>query len=213
MAKYLTNDARKRLKKAVESVENRSAAEIVLSVRPHSGGYALPGMALGFVFPLAGLTYMLYSDAVFELWAIIANTAILELVGALIGWSVLKLWPQFLGGDRVNKRVEEAAMAQFYRLGISRTRDRSGILVYVSIHEKLCRVLPDVGVEAALDKSKWHQAVSPIEAAGKLSLKNHEGREKLAEGIEALGPILEKALPRREDDTNELADIAEEETP
>ena len=36
------------------------------------------------------------------------------------------------------------------------------------------------------------------------------GVEALAKAIEALGSPLAQALPRREDDVNELADLAEE---
>ena len=212
MAKKLSKKAKKRLKAAVESVENRSAAEIVVSLRPLSGSYAAPGLALGLFAPLIGLVYMLYSDTVFELWAILANTVVLEVVGALLGLTVLKIWPGVLGAGRLEDRVEEAAMAQFYRLGVSRTRDRSGILVYISSHERVCRVLPDVGVEAALERDTWLKAIAPIQRAGSLPPKSPRRNEELAKAIQALGPLLEKALPRREDDINELADIAEEET-
>lgn len=210
MAKRMSKDAKKRLKKAVETVENRSAAEIVVSVQSDSGNHAVPGLCLGLVFPLLGLAYMLYADQVFELWAILANTAALEVVGALIGWSLLRINPHLIGSTRVEKRVEEGAMARFYRLGVSRTRDRSGILVHVSSHERRCVVLPDVGVQGAIDKTEWEKAVKPIKDSGRTPLWKGKGYIKLAESIEALAPLLEKALPRRADDVNELADIADE---
>lgn len=210
MAKRMSKEAKNRLRQAVEFIENRSAAEIVMSVQADSGSHAAPGIILGFIFPIIGLAYMLYAEQVFQLWAILANTAILQVAGAVLGWSTLRINPHLLGSKQVEKRVEEGAMARFYRLGVSRTRDRSGILVHVSSHERRCVVLPDIGVQAAIEKEEWNLAIKPLEEAGRLPLWKGEGYKKLAEAIESLAPLLEKAVPARADNFNELADIADE---
>ncbi len=210
MAKRMSKDAKNRLRQAVEFVENRSAAEIVVSIQADSGSHATRGIILGLILPVIGLAYMLYAEQVFELWAILANTIVLEIAGALLGWSALRINPHLLGSKQVEKRVEEGAMARFYRLGVSRTRDRSGILVHVSSHEKRCVVLPDIGVQAAIDKKEWDLAIKPVEEAGRLPLWKGEGYKKLAEAIESLAPLLEEKVPARADNFNELADIADE---
>ena len=206
--RFLQKDAQTKLEAAVKAVEARSATEIVVTVRPVSGRYGPPGLIVGVLAAYGGLAFMLYAKQVFGLWAILLNTAVLLLLGGALGWLGLALRPTLLGAGRVYQGVEQAALATFYRLGISKTRDRSGVLVYVSLRERHCTVVPDVGVQEAIAKEDWESAVKPLQTA--VAMKSHrpDGVEALASAIAGLAPLLETALPRRADDTNELPDFA-----
>lgn len=209
--KFLQPDAKKKLKAAVESVEQRSAAEVVVAVRPWSAVYRNADYLGGAVLSYAGLAYMMYAELVFSLPAILINTALLFALGAVAVSLITPLRRALAGGKRLDQSTEAAAQATFYKLGVGSTRDRSGILVYVSLAEKRCRVVEDVGVKANVDKARWTDAAAAVEAAVREAGVGIEGVDRLARAIEALGPQLEKALPRREDDVNELPDLADEE--
>ena len=208
--KFLKPEAKKKLKAAVEAVENRSAAEVVVAVRPWSGMYRHVDYLGGTVLAYAGLIYMMYADRVFSLLAILINTAILFAVGALLVALILPVRRLLTGSKRLDHNTETAARAAFYNLGVASTRDRSGILVYVSLAEMRCRVVEDVGVKAKVDEGEWKKAASAVEASVRVGGLGPEGVDRLARAIEAMGPQLEKALPRRADDINELPDLADD---
>jgi putative membrane protein len=97
--------------------------------------------------------------------------------------------------------VRSAARAAFVDLGISRTSGRWGVLVYVSILERAAEVVPDLGVDLGMMGEEWTRAVKAIHvAAARLDF------EAFKAAALALGPVLGKAHPHRDDDVNELPD-------
>ena len=97
----------------------------------------------------------------------------------------------------------QAARAVFYERGVANTRDRTGILVYVAVAEGVVRVLPDEGVRAALSDRELRELVASVERTGPA-----RNAETLAIAIGALTETLAQALPRREDDVDELENVA-----
>jgi putative membrane protein len=97
--------------------------------------------------------------------------------------------------------VDRAARAAFFDLGISRTSGRSGILVYVSLFERRCVVLTDIGLAPSLLEPGWAAAQSELA----LTVKRRDWAA-FHRTLESLGPVLGRAYPRSEDDVNELPD-------
>ena len=94
-----------------------------------------------------------------------------------------------------------AAQSAFFELGIAETRQRTGLLVYVSCLEKRVEVLLDRGVAAVSSQRAWAEAEGELRAAVE--------RDDAALGAAALlrfGPLLAAVAARAEDDVNELSD-------
>src|SRR5208282_5063169 len=92
---------------------------------------------------------------------------------------------------RVEEQVRMAARAAFVQQGVSRTRGRTGILVFVSMLERRVELVVDVGVDAKL-----------LEAQGQAlaaSMKRGPDFEAFVAGVRALGPALSGALRRSAD--------------
>lgn len=98
-------------------------------------------------------------------------------------------------------RVETAAKAAFVTMGVSRTKARTGLLVYVSMLEKDVAIVADIGLAAA-------DAGAVIEATRTSLAEAVAARdfELFVTQLESLGPKLSPALPCGEDDVNELSD-------
>ena len=58
--------------------------------------------------------------------------------------------------------MRTAARAAFVDQGISRTRGRTGILVFVSLFEREVEVVADVGVDPVLLGEDWTRAVAAL---------------------------------------------------
>jgi uncharacterized membrane protein len=109
---------------------------------------------------------------------------------------VVSIAPFFLG------RVWTAARRAFARLGVARTRGRSGVLVFVVPSRRQVVVLADDGALARVDPSVWSDAATRIAAA----FAHGYGTAGLVDGIDRLARALSVAFPHQRGDVNELAD-------
>ena len=90
----------------------------------------------------------------------------------------------------------------FIDLGISKTRDRNGILVFVAAFEQRVEVVSDVGVDTARVGAAWTDACSALLK----SMKPIPRLDLFLTALRSLGPALGAAMPRKADDVNELPD-------
>lgn len=94
-------------------------------------------------------------------------------------------------------------MLSFFDLGIHRTRDRTGILILISLFEHRVHLLADEGINAKVSHETWQEIVATITAG----LHNGNACDALCSAIERCAEILEGHFPRRSDDRNELPDL------
>lgn len=105
-----------------------------------------------------------------------------------------------------------AATRVFHRVGMTRTRDRNGVLFFVSIRDRRFAVVGDRGIHEAVPSEFWSGIIARVESGFR------EGRfaDGLVEGIEMAGTALASHFPPRPGDVNELPDAmthSEDETP
>jgi len=90
----------------------------------------------------------------------------------------------------------------FERLGMTRTRERNGILFLLELKNRRFAILGDKGIHEKVPPDFWE------EIRGKLWEHFREGRfvEGLCAGIERCGEKLRAFFPHRPDDKNEVSD-------
>jgi putative membrane protein len=98
--------------------------------------------------------------------------------------------------------VDRAAAAQFEALGLARTRERTGVLLYVSLAHRRAEVLADEGIYAKAPHQAWDEVIALLTAP----LSRGEAADGFVAAVGRIGEILAAYLPPRGDDTNELAD-------
>jgi uncharacterized membrane protein len=97
-----------------------------------------------------------------------------------------------------------AAERQFGRLGVSRTRGRNGVLIFVAPRRRKLVVLGDVGVQEKVAPDLWETVIARMAA----DFRRGEPTAGLVAGIELLAAALAAAFPPRPDDVNELTNSA-----
>ncbi len=107
----------------------------------------------------------------------------------------------FTTARRIEDTVRAAARAAFYDNGVLRTRGRTGMLVYVSLFERRVELVPDVGIDQAALGAEWTEAKARLAVAVRRT-----DVDTFLTTIAAMGPLLGRALPRADDDVNELPD-------
>ncbi len=94
------------------------------------------------------------------------------------------------------------AAEQFFTRDVSRKRDRSGILIFVSLAEHYARIVADDGIDERVPDAHWQAAVD--------ALITHAREGRVADGfiaaIEMCGTVLAEHFPITGDGRNELPD-------
>ena len=90
----------------------------------------------------------------------------------------------------------------FRRLGMHKTVERHGVLIYVAVADRRFAVVGDEGIHERVGDPHWHLVRDLIADR----LKANAPREAIERGVEALGRALAEHYPRRPDDQNELSD-------
>lgn len=201
MAVFLSTDSKRALLEAVAQIEAGSAAEVVISVRAKSGRYLHADLLGGLLAGWLGLVFLMLSETEFSYLAILADPLLCGALGALVVSRVPRLRRWLSSRVWQREAVNLAARAAFVERGISETRDRSGLLVYFSQLEGELALVPDRGLERTVPAADWDTLRNQLRDA----LRAGRG-ERAAEALKAFAPIAARALPRRADDTNELAD-------
>lgn len=199
-ARFLDDEARAAFAKAVTAIEEVSAAEIVVAVRRRSERYLHANLIVGALAAFAALAGMLFVSVEFSLPAILIDTfATGLLAGLLVEW--LPDVKRVLTPRRMRRpHVLRAARATFVERGVHNTRDRSGLLVYISWLELTVALVADSGLETELTP----ELLATAEAS--LTHEMRRGGAAVAHALESLASDLAAAMPRREDDVNELPD-------
>jgi putative membrane protein len=199
-AGFADDAAHDAFREAIHAVEGASSAEVVVSVRRQSAPWLHAHLIVGILAGIAALAYMLYASTPFSTDALLAGPI---LAGVAVGGAstlVLGAKRWFTPAGRRRAAVRTAARASFVDRGIGRTRGKTGILVYVSIVERMAEVVADDGIAACVAEAEWAERIAAIDAAVA------RGATATARAVGALAPLLGRHLPRSADDINELPD-------
>jgi uncharacterized membrane protein len=103
---------------------------------------------------------------------------------------------------RKRRDALEFARARFKKLGMTRTRLRNAVLIYLAPLSRQFAVVGDTGVHEKCGDGFWQEVV----AAMKPRLQGENFTEAILDGIRKVGDVLAQHFPREPGDKNELAD-------
>jgi uncharacterized membrane protein len=98
------------------------------------------------------------------------------------------------------------AQARFTSLGMTATRERNGVLIFVVPRSQKFAVIGDEGIHRRCGDTFWQQLVKAMQA----HFRAANFTDAVVHAIERIGEMLAEQFPRRADDRNELPDALEE---
>jgi putative membrane protein len=197
---HITEQDRERISTAIRAAEAKTSGEIVcVLARTSSDTTALP-ILLAAVVAL-GVPWLLLAFTEFSVERILLlQIAVFFLAAALLCLPRVRV--ALLPRRARRAAAHRTAMEQFVIRGIARKKDRSGILIFVSLAERYARIIADQGIAARVPQSDWQAAVD--------SLVTHMSSGRIAEGfltaINACETVLATHFPRTEMSRDELPD-------
>jgi len=223
---FFGDSVKKSITDTIAKVEKKTSGEVAVMVVDESDSYR-EAAALG-AFCLSAVAALLLSMIIAvvlhhrEMWSFGSSEYVKHLAGEIIQYTsiwyfipllfllyfpsawAMRLFPAmkllFISKKRVEEAVRERAVRAFYEQGLYRTRDETGVLIFISLLEHRVWVLGDRAINEKIPSGFW------VERALELSqgMKDHAYGEALCGVIERCGEELARHFPIKADDTNEI---------
>lgn len=119
-------------------------------------------------------------------------------VTALLRWTRLgaALTPQGIKRDRVHAE----ALAQFRARGLEATRERTGVLIFVSMPDHIAEIVADSGIYAKVSPEHWGTTIAALLEG----IRDGRPADGFIAAVALAGEVLAEHFPPRADDSNEL---------
>jgi putative membrane protein len=198
-----------RIKAAVKDAESKISGEIVPVFVEKSGFYTIAHYR-GAIFSAAfAFVLIVFFDryvpalAVYDPLLIFTIVACTGLLGALAANYLPFVKRLLVNQQHLDQATKGRAENAFLEAEVFNTRQRTGILIFVSFFEREVIVMADRGISDVVEQQVWDELVQGITA--------HIRQGKIIQGMEAAikrcGEILlEKGFVITPDDVNELSD-------
>lgn len=216
-ASEIISDAeRARVRDAIQNAEQTTSGELVCVLATQSGDYDraedLAGLWLGGLLLAAawflwsatpagewgpaelGVTWI---ELLIGLGLLFGGFALGAFLASRIGW----LRRLLTTSAQMESEVERAADRMFFQRNLGRTRERTGVLIYVSLFERMVRLVGDQAIAERLGDEDFFEVRDAILAG----LRGKSLADGLVAGIRLCGEKLARHFPRRPDDRDELA--------
>jgi putative membrane protein len=212
---FFTSDEREKIRKAVREAEKLTSGEIVPVVATSSGRYERAEDVGGLLFSLAALTLCWFRfqrvlpvqgdwSHGYRLTLGLGPLLLILVAGFMLGVAVTSriAWlRRLLATHReMRQEVERGAEEAFARFRLARTVGGTGILLYVSLFERMVCVLGDAPIGAKLDQEIWNK----IHATITDGIRRKRPADAFCQAIPHCGELLSRHFPRRAGDVDKL---------
>jgi putative membrane protein len=105
-------------------------------------------------------------------------------------------------GSTKTRRVQRRAL-QLFKVGAERrTVGRTGVLLYLSLHEHRAEIVADEAIHSKVEPEVWGDAMAVLIE----NVKAGRPGEGMAKAVEQIGLVLAQCLPKTIDNPNEVPD-------
>lgn len=194
---------------AVQDAEKHTAGEIVPMVVSASYHYPMADVIGGVCLALP--TVLLLTPLIggwlwigsWNLWLFLGLFSLLFPTAMMIVRHAAGLKRLFIARHEIDAEVEEAAVTSFFKNGVYRTRDETGILIFISLFERRVWVLADRGINRKVAQDQWDGIVARLITG----IRQQRARDAICTAVAEIGELLATHFPIREDDRDELTNL------
>ena len=199
----LTAEERERIRLAVHAAEQHTNAEIVPMIVNRSGLYRDARHRSGLILALSTLTLLLSTELLWLPWGWHASNAAWLVLATILAYGAgvwfgtcAPLIRLLTPTDRMRHKVRLRAERAFAQHAVSQTRERTGVLIMVSLLEHQIYVLADQPLFQRVPIERWSRVVE----AAVVRLKTGDVIGGLCQSIQTCGVLLAEVCPGRPGD-------------
>lgn len=199
----LTAEERERIRLVVHAAEEHTNAEIVPMLVSRSGLYRDAQHRSGLILALFTLTLLLSTELLWLPWGwhasnaawLVLATILTYGAGAWLG-TLVPIVRLLTPTDRMRHKVRLRAERAFAQHAVSQTRERTGVLIMVSLLEHQIHVLADRPLFQQVPSEQWSKVVEA--AVDRLKAGDVVGG--VCQSIQTCGVLLAEVCPGRPGD-------------
>ena len=211
----LTEEELKNISNAVKNAEKNTSGEIATAIIKESSTYAY--FELAFAVIVGGVYFLgliLFSKPI-ESWLeslfwsyssnyllIFTGFSLFGVIGITYLITNIPVIDRLIIPKKIQKsRVQQRAMRHFIESGTCYTKDRTGILIFISEMERRVILIADKGISDIISQDRWNNIVSTVTSG----IKSGNISTSIIAAVTECGQILSKEFPIAADDTDELS--------
>jgi len=208
---FLSDTEKAKLAQQISDAEARTSGEIVTVIAQQSDGYRyIPIMWAALIALSVPGWFYLYQHLENAGWASPVDSALTQVrvyqwqvlvflgLAMLFQLPVCRMW--MIPTSVKRKRAARHAREQFFLQDLHLTKERTGVLIFVSVAEHYVEIIVDAGIATVVDNSVWNDTVNEF--------IEHVRRRDIATGFERTidhcSKILGEHFPANNDRPNEL---------
>jgi putative membrane protein len=214
-SKFLSDQDKASVERAIAEAEKQTSAEIMVVVATRSGRYDRAedffGVLLALLAVAGAWTLWQGLHPASGDWSSGHELAIglLPVLGLVVFWFLVGvglatrfpiLAKPFVARAQFEAEVRRRGFEAFHLFRMGRTKGRNGVLIYVSLVERMAWVVGDDAVTEALPQTTWEGATRAI-GEGFSTGKHADG---LAQAVKLCADALAPKFPRAADDRDEI---------
>lgn len=212
----LSKEDKEKIKGAVKEAESKTSGEIATAFIKESDHYAIYELSfsvmMGFIYFFILLFFANGIEATLKqmFWEYTPHYLLMFygfstfIVIALFYWLAnLPFIDRIIIPKRaMMEKVNQRAVRHFMESGVYQTKERTGILIFISQLEHRVELLADKGINKKIPQEKWNSIVQNIITG----IRTQNLTQHLCASIKECGQLLESQFPIEPDDENELKD-------
>lgn len=196
----ITQAERNKVSQTVLEAEKHTTGEIVPMIVAQSDDYSGARWRLAVTGALfAGFLAYFFLGNNDPMWILYA-----QIPGLYIGYALGSfgtILRPFMLNEKIDVEVRQRALQAFYEHQLHHTKDRTAILIMVSLLEHRVEILADAGINAKVHKDTWQGVVNDMIT----SIKTNDLSEGLCIAVRECAEILAKDFPGQHDNPDEVS--------
>jgi putative membrane protein len=197
----LTDSEKQQLREAIHRAEAKTHGEIVTVIARASGNYFYyPTLWAAVLAILSPVLLLALPGSLGPLGIVELQLLVFVLLAIGLRWAPIKR--RLVPRDQQRQYCARRAREQFLAQNLHTTRDRTGVLLFVSVFEQHVELLADAGIHARVPEGAWDVLIRQFTAR----IRNGQIGDGFVEAVNAIGTHLTTHFPADGTNPNELPD-------
>ncbi|MBI5192256.1 MAG: hypothetical protein HZA08_02305 [Nitrospirae bacterium] len=199
--KFFSPEEKTRIQDTIQQIELRTIGEVAVMVVDSSGQYAeaevLGSLIYGGFISLILTVFFFHSSV----WVYIPFSFLFLFLSLPIFKKFPLLKTPLISLRRKDIAVRERAIRAFYEKGLYKTKDNTGVLIFLSLLEHKVWILADKGIYEKIEQDSLNSFANTISNG----VKDKRACDSLCKVMQDVGNLLAAHFPVTPDDINELS--------
>ncbi len=200
---FFSQEEQQKIEAAVKAAEATTSGEIVPMLVDESYDYPRAELIGGGIMALAFGLFVSWSVGHDSIWWFLPVFIAVYFIFSQLIRNLPDLKRRLINPAEFDAEVREKALVSFIEHGLHETRDKTGILILISLFERRVQVLADSGINAKVPKNTWDEIVAIVTGG----LKSGDACTAVCQAVERCGALLQEHFPIKPDDTDELPNL------